>query len=65
MLYQFMKIDINSKTGRYGDKVYSFCNRNDPKDCVECASFTILSIDSLLVHENKYFLQVYLGNYAD
>ena len=29
---------------------------------IECGTFTVISIDSLLVHENKYYLQVYLGN---
>ena len=30
----------------------------------ECESFTAISIDSLLVYENKYYLQVYLNNCA-
>ena len=34
-----------------------------PKDDIECASVTGISINSLLVYENKYYLQVYLGNY--
>ena len=29
---------------------------------IECGTFTVISIDSLLVHENKYYPQVYLGN---
>ena len=29
---------------------------------IECGTFTVIFIDSLLVHENKYYLQVYLGN---
>ena len=33
-----------------------------PEYCIECESFTIISIDSLLVYENKYYLQVYLDN---
>ena len=33
-----------------------------PEDDVECKSFTVISIDSLLDYENKYFLQVYLEN---
>ena len=28
----------------------------------ECESFTAISIDSLLVYENQYYLQVYLDN---
>ena len=35
------------------------------EDGVECKSFTIVSIDSLLVHENKYELIVYLDNFAN
>ena len=33
-------------------------------DDVACETFTIISIDSLLVYENKYYVQVYLDNYA-
>ena len=29
---------------------------------IECESFTVISVDSLLVYENKYYLQVYLNN---
>ena len=35
-----------------------------PKDDAECECFTVISIDSLLVYENKYYLQVYLDNRA-
>ena len=35
-----------------------------PKDGVECESFTVISIDSLVIYENKYYLQVYLDNCA-
>ena len=35
---------------------------NVPKDCLECESFIIISIDFLLVYENKYYLQAYLDN---
>ena len=34
------------------------------KDDIECESFTVISIDSLLVCDNKYDLQVYLHNCA-
>ena len=55
MLYQFMMID----------NVYAnFCGLNVPEDDIECESFTVISIDSLLVYENKYYLQVYLDNCA-
>ena len=33
-----------------------------PEDDIECESSTVISIDSLLVYENKYYLQVYLDN---
>ena len=33
-----------------------------PKDDIEREAFTVISIDSLLVYENKYYLQVYLDN---
>ena len=33
-----------------------------PKDDTECESFTVLSIDSLPVYENKYYLQVHFDN---
>ena len=35
-----------------------------PQDGTECESFTVIFIDSLLVYENKYYLQVYLDNCA-
>ena len=37
---------------------------NVPEDYIECECFTVISIGSLLVYENKYYLQVYLDNYA-
>ena len=35
-----------------------------PENDVEYECFTFISIDSLLVYENKCFLQVYLDNCA-
>ena len=35
-----------------------------PEDDIECESLTVVSIDSLLVYENKYYLQVCLENCA-
>ena len=56
---------IKTKIRTYDDKVYTnFCSLNVPEDVVECESFTVISIDSLLVYENKYYLQVYLDNCA-
>ena len=34
------------------------------EDDIKCHSFTVISIESLLVYENKYYLQVYLDNCA-
>ena len=31
---------------------------------MECESFTVISIDSLLVYKNKCYLQIYLDNCA-
>ena len=56
---------IKSKITRSGDKVYTnLCSLNVPEDGVDCESFTIISIDSYLVYENKYYLQVYFDNCA-
>ena len=50
----------------YGDKVYTnVCGLNVPEDDTECESFTVISIDSLLVSENKYYLDVYLDIFAN
>ena len=39
-------------------RIYTnFCDLNLPEDDVECESFTIVFIDSLLSYENKYYLQ--------
>ena len=35
-----------------------------PEDYIEYESFTVISIDSLLVYYNKYYPQVYLDNYT-
>ena len=47
----------------YSDKVYTnFRGFNAPESDTECESFAVISIDSLLVYKNKYYLQVYLDN---
>ena len=52
-----------TKIRTYGDNFYTnFRGLNVPEDGVECGSFTVISIDSLLVCEKKYYLQVYLDN---
>ena len=49
----------------YSDKVYNnFCGLNVPENGLDCESFRIISTDSLFVHENKYYLQVYLDSPA-
>ena len=56
---------IKTKIKTYGDKVYTnFCGLNVPEDDIECESFKVISIDSLLVYKNKCYLQVYLDNCA-
>ena len=41
---------INTKIRTYGNKVYrNFHGLNVPEDDIECESFTVTSIDSLLV----------------
>ena len=53
--------NIKTKIRTYVDKVYTnFRELNVPEDVVECDSFTIIFVDSLLVYENKHYLQVYL-----
>ena len=32
------------------------------EDDIECESFTVISIDSLLVYDKKYYYLVYLNN---
>ena len=56
---------IETKIRTYGDKVYTIlCGLNVSEDDIECESFTVIFIDSLLVYKNKYYLQVYLDNCA-
>ena len=46
--------------GTYGDKICTkFRGVNLPQDDIECRSFAVISIDPLLVYENKHCLQVY------
>ena len=56
---------IKNKIRTYRDKAYTnFCDLNVPEDDVECETFTVISINSLLVYKRKYYLQVYLDNCA-
>ena len=56
---------IETKIRTYGSKYYNnSCGLNMSEDDIEWESFTVISLDSLLVYENKYYLQVYLENCA-
>ena len=56
---------IKTKIKIYGDKAYTnFIGLNVPEDDIECEFFTFISIESLLLYEKKYFLQVYIDNCA-
>ena len=56
---------IKTKIRAFGDKVYTnFRGLNEPEDHIECTSFIVISIDSLLVYDKKYYLQIYLDNYT-
>ena len=52
---------INIKIRIYDHRVYTnFRGLYLLENGVKCKYFTVISIDSLLVYENKYYLQVYL-----
>ena len=56
---------IKTKIRTYGHKVYTnFRGLNVPEDDLECQFFSLISIDSLLLYDKKYYLQVYLDNCA-
>ena len=56
---------IKTKIRTYSDKFYTnFRGLNVPDEDMECESFTVISIDSLVVYDNKYYLQIYLDNCA-
>ena len=51
---------IKTKIRTYGYNIFTnFCSLNVPEDGVECESFTVISIDSLLFYKKNY-LQVLL-----
>ena len=61
-----LAVYVETKIRTYDNKVYTnFCAWNVLEFDMECESFAVFSIDSLLVYENKYYLQVYLDNCAD
>ena len=46
---------IKTKIRIYGDNVYTnIRGRNVPEDDIECKRFEVISIDSLLVYDNKF-----------
>ena len=52
-----MMIDIKTKIRKYGDKVYTnIRGLNVSEDDIESESSAVISIDSLLVYENKFCL---------
>ena len=56
---------MKTKIRTYSDKFYNnFRGLNVPEYDAEYESFTVISIDSLHVCENKYYLKVYLDNCA-
>ena len=56
---------IKTNIRTYSDKVYTnFRDLNVLENDIEYESFTVISIDSLLVSDNKYYLQVYLDSSA-
>ena len=56
---------IKTKIRTYDDKVYTnFRGLNMPEDDIQCDSFTVISIDSLVIYDNKYYLKEYSGNCA-
>ena len=49
----------------YNDRVYTISrNLNVLEDDIEGESYTVISIDFLLIYDKKFYLQVYLDNYA-
>ena len=56
---------IKTRIRAYGNKVYTnFRDLNVSEYDIECESFSVISNNSLLVYNEKYFLQVFLDNCA-
>ena len=50
----------------YGDNVYTnFRGLNVSENDIECESFTVILINSLLVYKNKYYPQIHLDTCAN
>ena len=58
---RFIKIKIRTCNNKFYTNFRGF---NVPEDDIECGSFTVIFIDSLLVYYKKYYMQVYLDNCA-
>ena len=51
-----------TKIRTFGDNNFTNVHGlNVPEDDKECETFTVISIDSLLLYNKKYYLQVYLN----
>ena len=60
-----INVKNKNKIRTYSDKVYTNFRRLDVlKRGIEYELFTVISIDSLLVCKNKYYVHVYLDNCA-
>ena len=56
---------IKTKIRTCSNKVYTnFCYLDVAEEDIEYESFIVISIDSLFVYENKYYLQVHLDSCA-
>ena len=59
-LPNYVDIYITNKIRTYGDKVYiNFRCVNVPEDDIECGYSRVISINSSLVYNDKYYLQVF------
>ena len=48
---------MQNKIKTHGGKAFTnFPNLNIPEVCIEWESFTTITIDSLLIYDNKYYL---------
>ena len=55
---------IKTEARTYWDDVYTNFRGLNAQEGVKCESCTITSINSLIVYDCKYYLQVYLDNCA-
>ena len=65
LLEKYKAISTKTEVEMYGHKIYTnLYGLNVPEDDPKFKSFTVISIDSLLVYDNKYYLQIYLDSCA-